>query len=145
MGFIRGAQISVGPVALEGGPIGATTMNPPPGTPRWGAAYRDFFAKYYARHAAIAAQIEDLPYPHQTIDLDPDMRDQWGLPALRVTYDSRRPNEVARTGIHEPQDGRDGPRDAGGPCLAFGRDGRRPPGGIIWAGHAWVPTRKARW
>src|SRR5882724_12864736 len=41
MGFIRGAQISVGPVALEGGPIGATTMNPPPGTPRWGAAYRD--------------------------------------------------------------------------------------------------------
>jgi gluconate 2-dehydrogenase alpha chain len=84
-------------VALEGGPIGATTMNPPPGTPRWGAAYRDFFAKYYARHAAIAAQIEDLPYPHQTIDLDPDVRDQWGLPAPRVTYDSRRPNELART------------------------------------------------
>jgi len=97
MGFIRGAQISVGPVALEGGPIGAVTMNPPPGTPRWGAAYRDFFAKYYARHAAIAAQIEDLPYPHQTIDLDPNVRDQWGLPAPRLTYDSRRPNELART------------------------------------------------
>jgi gluconate 2-dehydrogenase alpha chain len=97
LGFIRGAQISVSPVALEGGPIGATTMNPPPGTRSWGAAYRDFFAKYYARHAAIAAQIEDLPYPHQTIDLDPDVRDQWGLPAPRVTYDSRRPNELART------------------------------------------------
>jgi len=96
LGFIRGAQISVGPVALEGGPIGATTMNPPPGIPRWGAAYRDFFAKYYARHAAIAAQIEDLPYPHQTIDLDPNVRDQWGLPAPRITYDSRRPNENAR-------------------------------------------------
>jgi gluconate 2-dehydrogenase alpha chain len=97
LSFIRGAQISIGPVALEGGPIGAVAMNPPPGTPRWGAAYRDFFAKYYARHAAIAAQIEDLPYPHQMIDLDPDMRDQWGLPAPRVTYDSRRPNELART------------------------------------------------
>src|SRR6266478_2227711 len=97
MDFIRGAQISIGPVALEGGPIGATSMNPPPGIPRWGAAYRDFFAKYYARHAAIAAQIEDLPYPHQTIDLDPDMRDQWGLPAPRLTYDSRRPNELAHT------------------------------------------------
>src|ERR1700688_2661029 len=46
LGFIRGAQISVGPVALEGGPIGATTMNPPPGIPSWGAAYRNFFAKY---------------------------------------------------------------------------------------------------
>src|SRR5260221_4414825 len=97
LGFIPGAPISVGPVALEGGPIGAVTMNPPPGTPRWGAAYRDFFAKYYARHAAIAAPIEDLPYPHQTIDLDPEVRDQWGLPAPRLTYDSRRPNELART------------------------------------------------
>src|ERR1700726_2555734 len=46
LGFIRGAQISVGPVALEGGPLGATTMNPPPGIPSWGPAYRDFFAKY---------------------------------------------------------------------------------------------------
>ena len=97
LGFIRGAQISVSPVALEGGPIGEATMNPPPGVPRWGAAWRDFFAKYYTRHAAIAAQIEDLPYPRQTIDLDPNVRDHWGLPAPRVTYDSRRPNELART------------------------------------------------
>ena len=96
LGFIRGAQISVGPVALEGGPIGAVTMNTPPGVPRWGAKWRDFFAKYYARHAAIAAQIEDLPYPHQTIDLDPKVRDAYGLPAPRMTYDWRRPNELKR-------------------------------------------------
>jgi gluconate 2-dehydrogenase alpha chain len=96
LGFIRGAQISIGPTALEGGPIGAATMPPPPGVPRWGAGFRDFFAKYYARHAAIAAQIEDLPYPNQTIDLDPDVRDAWGLPAPRMTYDWRRPNELAR-------------------------------------------------
>ena len=97
LGFIRGAQISVGPVGLEGGPLGAVELEPPPGIARWGAAYRDFFAKYYARHTAIAAQIEDLPYPFQTIDLDPDMRDAWGLPAPRMTYDWRRPNELART------------------------------------------------
>jgi gluconate 2-dehydrogenase alpha chain len=97
LGFIRGAQISIGPTALEGGPLGAAEAPPPPGIPRWGEKYRDFFAKYYARHAAIAAQIEDLPYPHQTIDLDPDTRDAWGLPAPRMTYDWRRPNELART------------------------------------------------
>ena len=45
LGFIRGAQISIGTGNLEGGPIAATTMNPPPGVPRWGAAYRDFLAK----------------------------------------------------------------------------------------------------
>src|SRR5947209_10777053 len=42
MKFIRGAQLSVTPADLEAGPIGASiSMNPPPGIPRWRAAYRD--------------------------------------------------------------------------------------------------------
>jgi gluconate 2-dehydrogenase alpha chain len=95
--FIRGAQISVSPADLEAGPIGAAvSLTPPPGIPRWGAAYRDFLAKYFTRYAGVNAQIENLPYADQTIDLDPDVRDQWGLPAPRLTYDWRRPNEVAR-------------------------------------------------
>jgi gluconate 2-dehydrogenase alpha chain len=90
LGFIRGSQISTGPAGLEGGPIGtAMSMTPPPGVPRWGAAYRDFFAKYYTRHLAMTGQTE-------TIDLDPNVRDAWGLPAPRMTYDWRRPNERAR-------------------------------------------------
>ena len=97
LGFLRGAQISVGPADLEGGPIGAAmSMTPPPGTPRWGAAYRDFISKYFARHAALVAQTENLPYADSTIDLDPGVRDQYGLPAPRLTYDWRRPNELAR-------------------------------------------------
>ncbi len=97
LGFIRGAQFSVSPADLEAGPIGtAMSMNPPPGTPRWGAAYRDFLAKNFARYAAVIAQTENLPYADQTIDLDPDVRDQWGLPAPRLTYDWRRANETAR-------------------------------------------------
>ncbi|HEV2201937.1 MAG TPA: GMC family oxidoreductase [Bryobacteraceae bacterium] len=98
LNFIRGAQISVSPAELEAGPIGtAMGMNPPPGIPRWGAAYRDFLAKYFARYTAIVAQTENLPYADQAIDLDPDVRDRWGLPAPRLTYDWRRPNELART------------------------------------------------
>jgi gluconate 2-dehydrogenase alpha chain len=97
LGFIRGGQISVAPVDLEGGPIAAAlSMIPPPGTPRWGAAYRDFIAKYYTRHAGVVAQTENLPYADQTIDLDPDVRDAWGLPAPRMTYNWRRPNELKR-------------------------------------------------
>jgi gluconate 2-dehydrogenase alpha chain len=59
-------------------------------------AYRDFLSRYYTRHGAMVAQTENLPYPDQTIDLDPHIRDAWGLPAPRVTYDWRRPNERAR-------------------------------------------------
>src|SRR5712692_2285714 len=96
LGFIRGSQISIGTGNLQGGPIALTTVSQPPGVPRWGAAYRDFLAKYYTRHAAMVAQTENLPYADQTIDLDPNVRDAWGLPAPRLTYDWRRPNEVAR-------------------------------------------------
>jgi gluconate 2-dehydrogenase alpha chain len=97
LGFIRGAQVSAGPASLEGGPIGtAMAMNPPPGIPRWGEKYRDFFAKYFTRHLAMTGQTENLPYADQMIDLDPHVRDQWGMPAPRMTYDWRRPNERAR-------------------------------------------------
>jgi gluconate 2-dehydrogenase alpha chain len=97
LGFIRGAQISAGPAGLEGGPLGtAMSMPPPPNVPRWGPQFRDFFAKYYTRYVALTGQTENLPYPDQTIDLDPRVRDAWGLPAPRMTYDWRRPNEVAR-------------------------------------------------
>ena len=95
LAFIRGSQISIGTGNLEGGPISVSTMAPPPGVPRWGAAYRDFLATYYTRHAAMVAQTENLAYPDHAIDLDPDVRDQWGLPAPRMTYDWRRPNELA--------------------------------------------------
>ena len=95
LGFIRGGQISIGTAGQQGGPIGAAiNMVPPPGVPRWGAGYRDWYAKYFASHLSIGLQIEDLPYSNQMIDLDPDMRDQYGLPAPRLTYDWRRPNEL---------------------------------------------------
>ena len=74
-----------------------TTAVPPPGVPSWGARYRDFLAQSFTRHTSMVAQTENLAYADQTIDLDPNVRDAWGLPAPRITYDWRRPNEVART------------------------------------------------
>jgi gluconate 2-dehydrogenase alpha chain len=61
-----------------------------------GAAYRDYLEKSFTRQVAMVAQIENLPYADQIIDLDPDVKDAWGLPAPRLTYDWRRPNELAR-------------------------------------------------
>jgi gluconate 2-dehydrogenase alpha chain len=95
-GFIRGAQISIGTPNLEGGPLAFMTTTPPSGVPRWGGAYRDHLVKYYARHGAMVAQTEMLPYAGHMIDLDPNVRDAWGLPAPRVTFDWRQPNELAR-------------------------------------------------
>src|SRR5204862_5879476 len=108
---------------------------PPPGVPRWGAKYRDFLSQYYTRHTVIAAQIEDLPYPHQFIDLDPNIRDAWGLPAPRLTYDWRRPNELARTAF--VQDKMDEMGRAAGANLVW----RTPEGSGAPGGHHEGGTR----
>ena len=61
-------------------------MPTPPGVPRWGAAYRDFLAQYYTRHTVIAAQVEDLPYAHQTIDLKPLLSCSFPLGQLEEAF-----------------------------------------------------------
>src|SRR3989442_226095 len=81
VGFIRGSQISIGTGNLQGGPISLTTVSPPPGVPRLGAAYPDFLAPHFARHAAMGGQTEDLPYADQTIYLHPNAPGAWGFAA----------------------------------------------------------------
>ena len=62
IGFIRGSNIAVATAGLEGGPIAsAMGLVPPPGTPTWGAAYRDFFAKYFARHLVLLSETRMFP------------------------------------------------------------------------------------
>ena len=129
LGFIRGAQISISTAGQQGGPIGAAiNMNPPEGVPRWGGPYRDFLAKYFTRHASVGSQMEDLPYPHQTIDLDPNIRDAWGLPAPRLTYDWRRPNELKHFAFVQDKLREIG-RAMGATMVWTGREGAGAPGG----------------
>ena len=117
---------------------------PPPGMPRWGAEYRDFLAKYFTRYAAIVAQTENLPYADQTIDLDPNVRDQWGLPAPRVTYDWSRPNEMARTNSCW-RSGRIGRAMGAKHSVARSRSATACPARIMKAARAWAAIRKLPW
>src|SRR3954470_18238193 len=62
LGFILGSQISVQGPGFDAGPIAASVgMSPPPGIPNWGEPYRQFISKYFARHAALNAQTDNLP------------------------------------------------------------------------------------
>lgn len=49
----------------------------------------------------LTMQGEDLPQPSNRIDLDPDVRDAWGLPAGRVTYSPHR-HELAASAYAAP-------------------------------------------
>ena len=59
----------------------------PPDAPKWGAEYKKMLATYFTHTMTVLAHISSLPQMRNSISLDPDLKDAWGLPAMRVTFD----------------------------------------------------------
>jgi len=59
----------------------------PPDAPKWGADYKKMLATYFTHTMTVLAHISSLPQLRNSISLDPDLKDAWGLPAMRVTFD----------------------------------------------------------
>jgi len=59
----------------------------PPGTPKWGAAWKDAVVKYYNNSASLNAQGGCQSYRQNYLDLDPTYTDSYGQPLLRMTMD----------------------------------------------------------
>jgi gluconate 2-dehydrogenase alpha chain len=82
LGFIRGATIGT-----SGGGAPVERFNVvPPGWPKWGEAYKNYFAHYYTRMFDLNMQPETLPHVDNYVDLHPTERDAWGIPLPRVTF-----------------------------------------------------------
>lgn len=58
----------------------------PPDAPSWGGEYKRMVADYYTRLMYIGTHSTSLPLETNRITLDPQLKDAWGLPAMRVTY-----------------------------------------------------------
>jgi len=58
----------------------------PPGTPRWGKEFKAALAHNFTRTMEIFCHGTSLPVENNSFSLDPDLKDAWGLPALRLTY-----------------------------------------------------------
>ena len=58
----------------------------PPGTPRWGKEFKSALAHNFTRTMEIFGHGTSLPLEANSFSLDPDLKDAWGLPALRLTY-----------------------------------------------------------
>lgn len=67
-------------------PIGFAFAGLPPGSPRWGREFKAALAHNFTRTFEIFGHGTSLPVEDNSFSLDPDLKDAWGLPALRLTY-----------------------------------------------------------
>jgi len=82
LGFVGGAIIQCG--HSDGRPI--TNRPVPPGTPRWGSAWKKATAKWYQHAVNVSVAGSNYANRNNYLDLDPTYRDQLGRPLLRMTY-----------------------------------------------------------
>jgi choline dehydrogenase-like flavoprotein len=66
----------------------------PPDAPRWGAEYRKLLGEYFTRTMSLLAHSTSLPMEKNTVTLDADVKDAWGLPGVRITHDHH-PDDLA--------------------------------------------------
>jgi len=58
----------------------------PPGAPSWGSEYKRLLGDYFNRTMMSAGHTTSLPVESNNVTLHPTVKDDWGLPALRITY-----------------------------------------------------------
>jgi len=67
-------------------PIDFALQGLPPDLPRWGPEYKHALMGGYTRTMFTLAHTTSLPVESNSITLDPQVKDAWGLPAMRVTF-----------------------------------------------------------
>jgi len=83
VGFYGGGGIDA---RFDVTPINFANGGLPPGTPRWGKEFKDTLAHNFTRTMELMSHGTSLPLESNSFSLDPELKDAWGLPALRVTY-----------------------------------------------------------
>jgi choline dehydrogenase-like flavoprotein len=58
----------------------------PPGEPLWGTAHKEFQRRYFRRYLHLGSNCQGLPQEANCVDLDPKVRDAWGMPVARITH-----------------------------------------------------------
>ncbi len=67
-------------------PINFALQGLPPDAPRWGTEYKRLLREHYTHTLNVSAHATSLPVETNSVSLDPEVKDAWGLPAVRITY-----------------------------------------------------------
>jgi choline dehydrogenase-like flavoprotein len=70
--------------ARSGGPL-TWGQSVPKGTPSWGPGFKEYLESY-TYWMTVAGHGTSLAMETNRVDIDPELKDAWGVPAMRVTY-----------------------------------------------------------
>ena len=93
--FDRRGPNFVGGSTINGGMYGGRPIDyhpVPPGTPRWGRAWKEAMASSYLNAMSLASAGSVMANRYNYLDLDPTYKNAVGQPLLRMTFDYK-PNE----------------------------------------------------
>lgn len=79
-GFYGGGGLD----ARSGGPL-TWGQNTPDGTPSWGKGLKEYLESY-PYWMSVSGHGTSLALESNRVDIDPELKDDWGIPAIRVTY-----------------------------------------------------------
>ncbi|WP_034945904.1 GMC family oxidoreductase [Erwinia oleae] len=82
-GFVGGSPFWVNQAGVK--PISG--LPTPPGTPNWGSKWKAAVADHYTHHVSMDAHGAHQSYRNNYLDLDPNYKDAFGQPLLRMTFD----------------------------------------------------------
>jgi choline dehydrogenase-like flavoprotein len=75
-------------------PAGFALGGLPPDTPKWGLEFKKTLGHYFTRTVSLLSHTTSLSLESNTVTLDPEVKDAWGLAAVRITY-APHPDDIA--------------------------------------------------
>ncbi|MFK8015007.1 MAG: GMC family oxidoreductase [Gammaproteobacteria bacterium] len=100
-GYYGGGGLDARPF-ISATPILYALNGLPPGTPTWGRGYKQALRHYFTHSMAVLGSTTSLAVADNGVDLDPEIKDKWGRPALRVTYTDH-PDDLATASFLQDQ------------------------------------------
>jgi choline dehydrogenase-like flavoprotein len=84
-GFYGGGAIDARPL-LNSTPVLYAMTCLPPDTPKWGPGFKKALAFHFTHNMTLLCSTTSVPMETNDITLDPQLKDRYGRPAVRVTY-----------------------------------------------------------
>jgi choline dehydrogenase-like flavoprotein len=62
------------------------TMSMPADGPQWGGEFKKAMRQWFLNSVTCAGHTTSLPVATNSVSLDPELKDAWGIPAMRITF-----------------------------------------------------------